>query len=383
MSKFLHTADWQIGKRFEKAESGSRQERLRQQRVETVRGLRALIEEAGLAFVVVCGDLFDSSTPEASTVSALCSAVGALEVPVYAIPGNHDHGGPGGVWDQAFFKRERAALAPNLHVLLNPEPVVVEGHAVLFPCPLLRRHEANDPTAWLRIPPTGVPEDLPWIVLAHGSVQGFSSRDAGSGGINQIDLDRLPHGVYDYIALGDWHGCKEILPAVWYSGTPEQDRFSKGAANRPGHVLTVEVPARGDRARITEVAVGNLGWHEWEAFSLNGDADLEVLERQLEERLAQRAGQDLVRLKLSGALSYAGLARLQNVRTGLEARHLRVDWEAAIRAEPTDDELRSLMARQDPLISTLATELHEQMTTDPYASELLRELYLQIESLAQ
>lgn len=383
MSKFLHTADWQIGKRFGKAESGSRQERLRQQRVETVRGLRSLIEEEGLSFVVVCGDLFDSSTPEAATVSALCSAVGELQVPVYAIPGNHDHGGPGCVWEQAFFLRERAALAPNLHVLLKAEPVVVEGQAVLFPCPLLRRHEGSDPTGWLRVTPEGVLEDLPWIVLAHGSVQGFSSREDGSSGMNQIDLDRLPQGVYDYIALGDWHGCKEILPAAWYSGTPEQDRFAKGEGNRPGHVLTVEVAARGGLARIKEVAVGKLGWHEWDAFSLNGDADLEAFERQIEERLAQRAGQDLVRMSLTGALSYAGLARLQELRTGLEARHLRVDWESALRAEPTEDELRSLTARQDPLISILATELHEQMATDPQAAELLRELYLQIERLAQ
>lgn len=233
--RFLHTADWQIGKPFQSLEDHAKREALRKQRFDTVRGLKALIDSEKLDFVVICGDLFDSSTPDAATVSSLCSAIGSLEVPVYAIPGNHDYGGPGCIWEQEFFLREQLQLAPNFHILLKPEPVVLEN-AVLLPCPLLRRHEGSDPTAWLRSEPEGLPSNLPRIVLAHGSTQGFSSSGDSDqdSAVNRIDLAQLPQGAYDYIALGDWHGMKEIAPGAWFSGTPEQDRFAKGGNNLPG-----------------------------------------------------------------------------------------------------------------------------------------------------
>src|ERR1035441_7569595 len=135
---------------------------------------------------------------------------------VYPIPGNHDYAGPGSLWEQEFFRHEWQQLAPNLHLLLKTEPVVLE-QAVIFPCPLLRRHEAIDPTTWLRSPNLDLPRfgDKPRMVLAHGSVQGFAAlesdeEDAGEGLPNQIDLDRLPGETFDYIALGDWHGAKKV-----------------------------------------------------------------------------------------------------------------------------------------------------------------------------
>ncbi|NBB79811.1 MAG: hypothetical protein GVY36_10240 [Verrucomicrobia bacterium] len=196
--KFLHTADWQIGKPFQSIADHAKRENLRQQRLETIGKLGELIQSEKVEFVVVCGDLFDSATPDQPTVSALCSAIGTLKVPVFAIPGNHDFGGPGCIWKQEFFLREQEQLAPNFHILLEASPVVLD-QAVLLPCPLLRRHESNDPTAWLRTEPEGLPKDLPRIVLAHGSTQGFSSSGESDqdSAINRINLDQLP-AAYDY-----------------------------------------------------------------------------------------------------------------------------------------------------------------------------------------
>ena len=180
---FLHTADWQIGKPFQSISEHAKREPLRQQRLDSIRAFQSLIQTHQIDFVVVSGDLFDSSTPDKATVSALCSAVGSLQIPVYAIPGNHDHGGPGCIWEQEFFQREQQQLAPNFRILLEAEPVIL-GNAVLLPCPLLRRHESEDPTAWLRTEPENLPARLPRIVLAHGSTQGFSSSgetDSDSG----------------------------------------------------------------------------------------------------------------------------------------------------------------------------------------------------------
>ena len=377
--RFLHTADWQIGKPFQSIEDSAMREALRRQRLDTVRGLKALIDGHDLAFVVVCGDLFDSSTPDKATVSALCSAVGSLEVPVYAIPGNHDHAGPGCVWEQDFFMREQAQLAPNLRLLLKAGPVVTD-HAVLLPCPLLRRHESADPTAWLRAGPTGLPAALPRIILAHGSTQGFSSSgDADAeAAVNQIDLARLPEEDYDYIALGDWHGMKQVGPRAWFSGTPEQDRFAKGDNNQPGHVLIVECPGRGQAPGVSPVRTGQVRWHSPDPFDLPSEAGLDRLQAAIDALIGNRTGRDLLKLTLSGTLGFQGSERLEAMLESLGARLIRLDIGRDIRLEPSADELDALTRRQDPLIAKVAAELRAARETDPLAREALRELHLEV-----
>jgi len=128
---FLHTADWQLGKPFARIEDEQKRAIVRQERIAVLGRLAVLVQEQQAEFVIVAGDLFDSPSPDKATVSAACAAIGALKVPVYAIPGNHDHGGPGSVWEQPFFVKEREALAPNLTLLLKAEPVELAS-VVLF-----------------------------------------------------------------------------------------------------------------------------------------------------------------------------------------------------------------------------------------------------------
>jgi DNA repair exonuclease SbcCD nuclease subunit len=170
---FIHTADWQLGKPFAGVSDDHKRALLRDARVQAVRRIAAEVIQRRAEFVVVSGDLFDSSTPLNSTVSGACGAIGEMKVPVFVIPGNHDHGGPGSVWHQPFFQRERQQLAPNLNVLLTHDPVEL-GAAVLFPCPLLRRHEAADPTACLRtLTNLDRHGTKARIVIAHGSTMDF------------------------------------------------------------------------------------------------------------------------------------------------------------------------------------------------------------------
>ena len=97
--------------------------------------MKAQVVKSGAAFIVVAGDVFDSSQATKATVSAACAAIGSLQVPVFIIPGNHDHAGAGSIWEQPFFKREQEQLAPNLRVILTPEPVILEN-VIIFPAPL-------------------------------------------------------------------------------------------------------------------------------------------------------------------------------------------------------------------------------------------------------
>ena len=92
---FLHTADWQIGKPFASIRESEKRHRTQHQRLQTVRTLADLAVATKAAFILVAGDLFESSQATKATVSAACTAIGSLKIPVLVIPGNHDHAGPG------------------------------------------------------------------------------------------------------------------------------------------------------------------------------------------------------------------------------------------------------------------------------------------------
>ena len=362
----LHTADWQLGKPFAGIEDSQKRALLQNERLAAIRRLGDIARKQGAAFVVVAGDLFDSPTATKATVATACGAIGALGLPVYVIPGNHDHGGPGSLWDQEFFQREQQQLAPNLHVLLKAEPVELE-HAVLFPCPLLRRHEANDPTAWLRSvdEPDARFGTKARIVVAHGSIQDFSGAsedDEADGGVpNLIDLQRLSASDFDFIALGDWHGAKQVGAKAWYAGTPELDRFVKGGDHNPGNVLVVEA-SRGQPPKVECVRTGGIGWHDLE-FSFADDAGVDVLETRVVELIGNRVNADLLRLRLEGSLGIAACARLDKLIDSWTARLLRLKLVNQTMVAPSPGEIDELTRRSgDPLIARVATRLVTQAT---------------------
>lgn len=363
MLRFLHTADWQLGKSFAGIDDVQKRSLLQNERIAVIERLGAKAREHGAELILVVGDLFDSPNATKSTVSAACSAIGAIGIPVFAIPGNHDHGGPGGLWSQEFFQRERDQLAPNFKILLKPEPVVLEN-AVLFPCPLLRRHEPVDPTAWLRSSQDFEARfaDKPRIVLAHGSTLNFGSfqdeEESDSGGSNLIDLARLAEDAFDYIALGDWHGAKQVSSKAWYSGTPELDRFVKGGDHNPGNILLVEA-ARGQAPQVKCVRTGAIGWHELD-FNFAEDAGFDRLKEQVDGKIGGRANQDLLLLRLSGSLGIEATTLLDQMIEAWNARVLRVKLDNQTTIAPSPEELDGLTRRAgDPLISRVAAQLAE------------------------
>lgn len=380
--KFVHTADWQIGKNFDRVSVADDQAKLRAARVESIRQLGQVARQRGAEFVLVAGDLFESSTPTKHIVADLLGAVRGIELPVIAIPGNHDHGGPAGVWNLPFFVERAAELAPNFRILLKPEPVDL-GSAWVLPCPLLRRHEADDLTRWIREPEmlAQLSGRKPRIVLAHGSTQAFRQLDLGddeeSGwATNLIQLDLLPRSEIDYVALGDWHGTKAIQPWAWYSGTPEHDRFARGEDYDSGNILLVEVE-RGAPPRVDVVRTGRLGWHTLD-FQFTGSESLERLNRELEQRLGGRAKEDLLLLELSGAIGLEAHRELNALRELLEARLLRVKWRDRTSVVPSDEEIARLTQRSDlPLTRLVLQRLFEESQGDgaEVAKAAIRELY--------
>lgn len=365
--RILHTADWQIGKPYGTVADEQKRFRLQQERLASIGRIRDVVRLQEVQLVVVAGDLFDSPTPDPSAVLEVLELISEMEVPVLVIPGNHDHGAPGTVWHRDDFQRHQGQRAPNLQLLLERQPLVLE-EAIVLPCPLLRNQDSSDPTQWLRgLDWSSLPGDRPRIVLAHGGVHGFGGRDyegdeeAQAGANNLIDLGFLPADQIDYIALGDWHNLKQVSEQAWYPGTPEPDRFDQGVDNQRGQVLLVDLE-RGTPPEVRPQPTGRINWHNL-SVRFSGDADLDRFERQLEELTAGRVARDLLRLEVSGSLSLAGHRRYQQLIDDLQNRLLRLRIKGECQQAPEAEELEQLTARsEDPLIARVAQQLQHRLS---------------------
>lgn len=358
MTRFLHTADWQIGRQLASFDP-EHAPILAEARIAVVERLAALALEHRVDAVLVAGDVFDAQTVSERTLRRLFNALAAYSGPWLLIPGNHDAALAESVWTRA---QRLGAVPSHVHLLLAPEPRLFEaqGFAVL-PAPLAQRHTYNDLTAWFDEADT--PAGLLRIGLAHGSVQGLLSEDIDSA--NPIAPERAASARLDYLALGDWHGCKRIDARTWYAGTPEPDRFKD---NGSGQALLVEIDAPGAEPRVTQLQVGRFRWQAI-AGVLQVATDVDALEAQLEGLDAH----DVVDLRVQGRIDLAGLQRLQATigRAEARARHLQADL-SALRLEPTDEDIAGL--RADGYLGEVMQELREaQAGADPAQARIAQD----------
>ena len=129
---------------------------------------------------------------------------------------------------------------------------------------------------------------------------------------NPIAADRVERARLDYLALGDWHGLRQINECCWYSGTPEQERFRQ---NDPGHVLEVTFSTPGESPSVTPTRIGRYVWEAWRD-ELQVDSDLDALLARLQEVGADR----VIDLRPSGSLDMAARQRLRTAMEEAEAR---------------------------------------------------------------
>lgn len=332
MARFLHTADLQLGMPFCGIPDPDARASARKARLESVDHIGEAARREKASFVVVAGDLFDANTVDQRTVREARDRLAGIGLPTYILPGNHDHGGADSVYRSGAFTQQ---CPPNVTVLLDSNPrVVSEGEAVLLPAPLLRRHN-EDPTRHLT---AELGRDLaPGAVrvgVAHGSVSDFGQSIAEG---NRLDPALAEKADLDYLALGDWHGAKQISPRTWYAGAPEPTGFKD---NNPGRVLLVDIPGRGELPEVSELPVARTRWLRHEAV-LDSLERLDELERFL-SGLENRRNTAL-RLELSGVLPLEACRRLEGILQ--EAEHgllyLRLRGQGVLPA-PTPAELSEL-----------------------------------------
>ena len=153
--RFLHTADWHLGmtRRFLSPEA---QARFGDDRIQAVRDMAALASAEGCAFVVACGDLFDSNHVDRQVVARALDALSEFTVPVYLLPGNHDPLDAASVYRSRLFTGRAPA---NLHVIDAPDPMDVAPGVQLVGAPWHTRRPGADLASWVpcasSIPPTG------------------------------------------------------------------------------------------------------------------------------------------------------------------------------------------------------------------------------------
>lgn len=261
--RLLHTSDWQLGKPFGRAPVEARLA-LQESRLDAIDAIGAAARREGAGLVLVAGDVFDNSEPGDRVFrQALARMKSAHDVRWLLLPGNHDPARADGLWTRL------AAEAPdNVQACLEAEPVTLDDGVVLLPAPLQYKRTLDDPTAWFdhAVTPTGARR----IGLAHGSIQEFGS---GAETTNLLPPDRAKRSGLDYLALGDWHGRKQIDARTFYSGTPEPDDFGRDVT---GLALLVELGGPGEPPRVKDLPIGRYVWTE-AAWQMSADQELEAL----------------------------------------------------------------------------------------------------------
>jgi DNA repair exonuclease SbcCD nuclease subunit len=379
--KFIHCSDFQIAKPYEWVHDTEKRFQLQNARLDVFNEIQTAVDKEVVDFVLIAGDLFDSPTPTNTTVSNTCSAIGKLKVPVYVIPGNHDFGGPGSLWEAQYFLQEQKALAPNLHIILEQEKPIELEHAILFPCPLLRRHEPTDLTTWLRNF-DHMANKKARIILAHGSDQTFGSQmpENEDSTSNYLDFNRLNMEEFDYVALGDWHGYNKRSDKIYYSGAPEIDRFPKGSTYDSGNFLIVEAK-RSILPIVTKVKSSKVLWHDF-SYQFIDESSFDLFTNELSIIHQNRTSKDLIKIEISGSIGLNQFDALLSLIETLEARLIAVRLANKVKVAPTKDEIESLKNRPDPTIALVANELLEMLSVESEEQEIvqlaLRELYLQV-----
>lgn len=364
--RFIHTADWQIGKVFK--QFGSKEETLRQARLVAIERLGAFARSNGASHILVAGDIYDNEAPNVITLRAPIERMKPFpDIHWHLLPGNHDPHRPEGLWDRV----AQLGLPPHIHLHLRPEPFALSDDAFLLPSPLLRKSEYSDLTEWMdgaTTPPAALR-----IGLAHGSVVNFSSEGDAA---NPIDAARPAKAGLDYLALGDWHRTCQIAPAVWYAGTPEADRA--GGQER-GTALLVDLQGHGSAPSVTPFPTGTYRWLSRTEMLRDG-SELADIDQRL--RVEQDLPRLILRLRLEGTLPLAAHAELQRRLVDLEAAvfHLDAD-QTALAVRPTQADFESIdfdgvLRRSADRLKALADDATQTPELRHRAEEALIELYL-------
>jgi exonuclease SbcD len=294
--RFLHTADWHLGRLFHNVHLTDDQAIVLDQLVDLVR-------EAKPDAVLVAGDLYDRAVPPVEAVEllddVLTRIVAGLGVPVVAIAGNHDSASRVG-FGGALLCERGLHLAGRLHA--EPPAVTLHDahgpvHVFLLPFaePSMARYAYADDNihdqqavvaAGVRRALAAAPPGERRVALAHafvaGGAESESERPLSVGGAGNVAPGSFEG--FDYVALGHLHRPQQAgSPTVRYSGSLLKYSFAEHDHRKS--VSLVEIGAPGS----AEADAGTSGHArvDVEDVSLSPARDVRIVDGMLADLIAR------------------------------------------------------------------------------------------------
>jgi DNA repair exonuclease SbcCD nuclease subunit len=362
--RFLHSGDWQLG--MTRSVLGDEaQARFAQARIAVVRQLGDLARAERCAFLLVCGDVFESNQIDRRTLARALEVLASVPVPIYLLPGNHDPLDAASVYRSAAF---RDGQPEHVHVLTDAAPRSVAPGVELVGAPWLSRRPAENP-ALAALAELGSPGPLR-ILAAHGGLDVLVPERGDATLLPLAPIERaLAPGRLHYAALGDRHSLTRIGAAgrVAYAGAPEPTDFEE---REPGHALVVEIDRDGVRAAAHRV--GSWRFARPEPFELASGDDLDALADRLSDFDAKE--RTALRLELRGSLDLRTAARLdalldraRDLFAGLDVR----DEQLRIAAAPSDFDDLALAGFAARAVARLSEQARSGSPDAPAARDAL------------
>ena len=241
MVKFLHTADWHIGRKLQGKD-------LLEDQQYVMNNLISKIDETNPDFLIIAGDLYDRSVPSKEATTLLQELLVKINIecniPIFAISGNHD-------------SRERLAIGEAwfskhkfyLHTRLNQafDKITIEDTDIyLLPYfePFEAREYFGDATLTTHNSATkrvideiykNIDMSKTNILVAHtfvsGGLETDSEREISVGTVENVAVEIFEK--FDYVALGHLHNPNAIKEErIKYSGSPMAYSFSEATQTK-------------------------------------------------------------------------------------------------------------------------------------------------------
>lgn len=258
MLTILHTADWHVGLTFKQFKDEDAN-KLSRARLRVVDDILYRAEQYNVDAVLCAGDLFDRPDPRPETWQCLLESFTRRKCwsrPVVLLPGNHDP-----LIDNSVYSTNhefRKSLPKWVEVVDREDfRLEVADEAVIYASPCCSK--ALDRDLALSLPSRADGDKRVRIGMVHGStwdMEGYATNFP-------VSRDAAEKRGLDYLALGDWHGFREMPPGamapIVYPSTPEPTKFGE---EDPGYVALVSFPRHGLRPTIQRERVARWTWRD-------------------------------------------------------------------------------------------------------------------------
>ena len=255
--RFLHTADWHLGRLFHQVHLTEDQEHVLRQLIEVAR-------DARVDAVVVAGDVYDRAVPPPEAVRLLDDVLAelllGLKVPVIVAAGNHD--GP-----ERLAFGARVVSAQGLHLFGLPSPdakpvVLTDQHGPVtfyvapYAEPALVRERLDDADALDHDSAMGAiissmlaahPLDGRAVFVGHAFVQGGTGSDSerplSVGGAGTVSASHF--APFCYAALGHLHRPQALANGrIRYAGALLKYSFDEVGQDRSVTIVDIDASGR-------------------------------------------------------------------------------------------------------------------------------------------